>query len=156
MSSGASRLTRAFLLVLVLGAVAPAVASPTTPRVAAPAPPSTVVELGALVEQARQRFVARDLAGVLANVADDYRSGGLTKAGVRQQLVALYALYDALRARVRVDRVDVVDGNAWVYTSGEIAGHLPFVGWVTVLTWQGEPEVARRQGTAWRLVGFQD
>jgi hypothetical protein len=124
--------------------------------VAPPAPPSTVVELGALVEQARQRFVARDLAGVLANVADNYRSGGLTKAGVRQQLVALYALYDALRARVRVDRVDVIDGAAWVYTSGEVAGHLPLVGWVTVLSWQGEPEVAKRQGTAWRLVGFQD
>jgi hypothetical protein len=126
------------------------------PRLAAPAPPATVAEVSALVEQARQRFVARDAPGVLAHLADNYRSGGLTKPGVRQQLLALYSLYDRLRARVQVDQVDVVDGNAWVYTSGEIAGHLPFVGWVDVLSWQREPEVARRQGTAWRLVGFQD
>ena len=35
-------------------------------------------------------------------------------------------------------------------------GRLPLVGWVTVLSWQREPEVARRQGEVWRLVGFQD
>lgn len=130
--------------------------APAAPRVASPAPPATVVELRALVEQARQRFVARDAAGVLAHVSEDYRSGGLTKGAVRQQLLALYSIYDALRARVHVDQVEVVDGDAWIYTTGEIAGHLPFVGWVTVLSWQREPEVARRRGSAWRLVGFQD
>jgi hypothetical protein len=144
------------IALLVFIASAPAAAVPTVPRVAAPAPPSMVAELSALVEHARQRFVARDAAGVLANLADNYRSGGLTKPGVRQQLLALYSVHDALRARVQVDRVDVVAGDAWVYTTGEVAGHLPFVGWVTVLSWQREPEVARRQGTAWRLVGFQD
>ena len=36
------------------------------------------------------------------------------------------------------------------------APRLPLVGWVTVLSWQREPEVARRQGEVWRLVGFQD
>ena len=128
----------------------------TTPRVATPAPPATVGELGALVEQARVRFVARDAAGVLANVAENYRSAGLTKPALRDQLLALYALYDALRARVQVDQVDIVDGDAWIYTTGEIAGRLPIVGWVTVLSWQREPEVARRQGTVWRLIGFQD
>jgi hypothetical protein len=30
------------------------------------------------------------------------------------------------------------------------------VGWVTVLTWQAEPEVARHEATGWRLFGFQD
>lgn len=144
------------LLVLCLGTGATAAATPTTSRVATPAASETVAELSALVEAARQRFVSRDAAGVLAHLADNYRSGGLTKPGVRQQLLALYALYDQLRARVHVDTVDVVDGDAWVYTSGEVAGHLPFVGWVDVLSWQREPEVARRQGTAWRLVGFQD
>ena len=139
----------AALLVLVLSA-------PAAPRVAVPAAPATVVEVSALVELARQRFVARDAAGVLSHVADNFRSGGLTKPGLRQQLLALYSVYDALAARVHVDRVDVVDGDAWVYTTGEITGRLPFVGWVTVLSWQREPEVARRHGPVWRLVGFQD
>jgi hypothetical protein len=151
------RVAAAALLVLVvctggLSAAAPAV----PPRVATPAPPDTVAEVSALVEQARRRFVARDAAGVLAFLADNYRSGGLTKPAVRQQLLALYSVHDRLRARVQVDQVDMVDGAAWVYTSGEVAGHLPLVGWVDVLWWQREPEVARRQGTAWRLVGFQD
>jgi len=126
------------------------------PRVATPAPPGTLEELGAVVEQARLRFVAKDPAGVLAYVADNYRSGGLTKPDVRQHLLTMYSLYEELRARVRVNHVEIVDGDVWVYTTGEVTGRLPFVGWVTVLSWQREPEVARRQGAVWRLVGFQD
>jgi hypothetical protein len=143
------------LLIVVLWASASA-GTTATPRIATPAPPGTAEELSALVEQARQRFVARDTAGVLAHVADNYRSSGVTKADVRQHLLTLYSLYEALRARVKVDHVEVVDGDVWFYTTGEITGRLPLVGWVTVLSWQREPEVARRQGAAWRLVGFQD
>ncbi len=44
----------------------------------------------------------------------------------------------------------------WVYTSGEVSGRLPFLGWVTILTWQNEPEVARREDAGWRLFGFQN
>jgi hypothetical protein len=128
----------------------------TAPRVATPAPPGTAAELGAVVEHARQRFVAKDAAGVLAYLADNYRSGGLTKRDIQQQLLAVYSLYEALRARVQVDRVEIVDGDMWFYTTGEVTGRLPLVGWVTVLSWQREPEVARRQGEVWRLVGFQD
>ena len=128
----------------------------TAPRVATPAPPGTAEEVSAAVEQARLRFIAKDAAGVLAYLADNYRSGGVTKPDVREQLLALYSLYDALRARVRVDHVEIVDGDVWFYTTGEVTGRLPLVGWVTVLSWQREPEVARRQGRAWRLVGFQD
>jgi len=142
------------LLVLLLWTSASG--TTTAPRVATPAPPGTAEELGAVVEQARLRFVARDAAGVLAHLADNYRSGGLTKPDVRQQLLALYSLYDALRARVQVDHVEMVDGDVWFYTTGEVTGLLPLVGRVTVLSWQREPEVARRQGEVWRLVGFQD
>lgn len=131
-------------------------AQATAPRVAVPAPPATVGELGALVEQARARFVARDAAGVLVYVAENYRSAGVTKTGLRQQLLTIYSLYDAVRARVQVDQVHLVDGDAWVYTTGEVEGRLPVVGWVTVFSWEREPEVARRQGSAWRLIGFQD
>ena len=148
------RILPAALLVLLLCGSA----SGTTPapRVATPAPPGTAEQLGAVVEQARQRFVAKDAAGVLAHLADNYRSGGLTKPDVRQQLLAVYSLYEAFRARVQVDHVEMVDGDVWFYTTGEVTGRLPLVGWVTVLSWQREPEVARRQGQVWRVVGFQD
>ncbi|HEY7517219.1 MAG TPA: hypothetical protein VIE36_02925 [Methylomirabilota bacterium] len=147
------RCVSALLLLLLWTAVS---GTTTAPRVATPAPPGTAEELGALVERARRRFVARDVAGVLAHVADNYRSGGFTKADLRQQLLALYSLHEELRARVRLDHVETVDGDVWFYTTGEITGRLPLVGWVTVLSWQREPEVARRHGPVWRLVGFQD
>jgi hypothetical protein len=142
------------LLVLLLGTSASG--STTASRVATPAPPGTAEELGAVVEQARLRFVAKDAAGVLAHLADNYRSGGLTKPAVRQQLLALYSLYEELRARVQVNHVELVDGDVWFYTTGEVTGRLSLVGWVSVLSWHREPEVARRQGEVWRLVGFQD
>lgn len=146
-------LSGALLLLLLWMSVS---ATTTAPRVATPAPPGTAEELGALVEQARRRFVAKDAAGVLAHLADNYRSSGFTKADVRQQLLTLYSLYEELRARVRIDHVEIVDSDVWFYTTGEITGRLPLVGWVTVLSWQREPEVARRQDQGWRLVGFQD
>src|SRR4029453_5141365 len=117
-----------------------------TPHVATPAPPATVGELGALVEQAPPPFRGRGAAG----------GARVTKPALREQLLALYSLYDAVRARIQVDQVQLVDGDAWVYTTGEVSGRLPIVGGVTVLSWQREPEVARRQGAAWRLIGFQD
>jgi hypothetical protein len=142
------------LLVLLLWTSASG--TTTAPRVATPAPPVTAEVLSAVVEQARLRFVAKDAAGVLAHLADNYRSAGLTKPDVRQHLLALYSLYEELRARVQVNHVEIVDGDVWFYTTGEVTGRLPLVGWVTVLSWQREPEVARRQGDVWRLVGFQD
>ena len=133
---------------------------PATPApvalVAQAAPPELVSELGPAVERARQRFEARDAAGVLAHVSEQYRSGGLTKADLRQQLLAMFALYEVLRAGVIIDKVQVVDGAVWVYTSGEVSGRLPLLGWVPVLTWQNEPEVARREDAGWRLFGFQN
>ena len=142
-------------LFLLLLATSASVAG-TAPRVATPAPPGTAEQLGAVLEQARLRFVAKDAGGVLAHIADNYRSGGFTKPDVRQQLLTLYSLYEALRARVQLERVEIVDGDVWFYTTGEITGRLPLVGWVTVLSWQREPEVARRVDGVWRLVGFQD
>jgi len=123
---------------------------------ATPASPALVAELRPIVERARQRFEARDAGGVLANVSEQYRSGGLTKAGLREQLHSMFALYDTMRVRLTIDRVDLVEGAVWVYTSGEVTGRLPLLGWMRVLTWQGQPEVARREGAAWRLFGFQD
>jgi hypothetical protein len=142
------------LLLLVLTAAAPA--PPPPARVAVPAPPDMTAEVARLVEVARQRFEARDAAGVLAHVSEQYRSAGLTKSAVRQQLLAMFGLYQELRARVSVDAVELVDGATWLYTTGEVSGRLPLMGWMPVLSWQREPEVMRREGADLRLFGFQD
>ena len=142
------------LLFLVLTTVVAAPAPPA--RVAVPAPPEVTAEIARLVEVARQRFEARDAAGVLAHVSEQYRSAGVTKSAVRQQLLAMFGLYQELRARVSVDAVEVVDGATWLYTTGEVAGRLPLMGWMPVLSWQREPEVVRREGSTLRLFGFQD
>ena len=141
-------------LMLCVGGLS-ATQAPAAPEARA-APPELVSELRPFIDQARQRFEARDLAGVLAHVSEQYRSGGLTKADVRQQLLAMFSVYEVLRARVRIDNVQVTDGVVWVYTSGEVTGRLPLAGWMTVLTWQNEPEVARREEAGWRLFGFQN
>ena len=143
-------------LTLCAGATPVARAQHTTPLVARPAPPEVISELQPIIERARQRFEARDAAGVLAHVSEQYRSGGLTKADLRQQLLAMFSLYDALRTKVAIDQVQLVNGGVWVYTSGEISGRLPILGWVPVLAWQKEPEAVRREEWGWRLFGFQN
>jgi hypothetical protein len=45
---------------------------------------------------------------------------------------------------------------AWVSSSGEILGLVPWLGrWMVFLQWEREPEVARKEGGAWRLFGSQ-
>jgi len=153
-------MSRLVLLVLVAlcAGVLPSTGRASAPAapVGRPAPPEIVAELRQAVERARQRFEARDATAVLASVSEQYRSEGVTKPAVRQQLLGMYALYDVLHARVAVDQVELVDGAAWVYTTGEVSGVLPLLGRVTVLAWERQPEVARREGNAWRLFGFQD
>ena len=149
-------LTLALLATLAVISTAPAQAPPPPAKIAVPAPPEVVAEVGRLVEAARQRFAARDAGGVLAYVSEQYRSGGVTKGDLRQQLAAMFGLYPEMRARVTVDAVDVVDGATWLYTTGEVTGRLPLMGWMPVLSWQAEPEVVRREGAHLRLFGFQD
>jgi len=146
---------------LWLSFVCMALAAPPSLPAQAPAtrfvaPPAVAAEIRAAVEGARARFEARDAGGVLANVSEQYRSAGLTKAAVRQQLLAMYALYPELRARVTVERVELAEGRIEVFTTGDVSGRAPFVGWVTILSWETQPEVARREGNVWRLFGFQD
>ena len=105
---------------------------------------------------ATARFQAMDAAGVLAQVSERYRNGPLTKASIRDNLAALFALYDAVKTSVRIDQVRMVDGAAWVYSTGEVSGRLRVLGtWMPVLSWKHEPEVARREQGVWRLYGNQ-
>src|SRR5438094_10611493 len=82
------------------------------------APPELVNELRPVVERARQRFEARDATGVLAHVSEQYRSGGRTKADLRQQILAMFSFYEVLRGRLTIDDVQVLAGAVWVYSSG--------------------------------------
>jgi hypothetical protein len=111
-------------------------------------------ELQQALAAATARFQALDPAGVLAHVSEQYRNGPLTKRSLREQLLAMFALYDAVRARVHVDEVRLVDSAAWVYSTGEISGRLRGIGvWTSTLAWEHEPDVARREHGVWRLVG---
>ncbi len=122
------------------------------PGTAAPAPVTR--ELQQALATATERFQALDSPGVLAFVSEQYRNGPFTKTSLREHLQAMFALYDTVRARVRVDDVRLVDGAAWVYSTGEISGRLRGVGlWTSALTWEREPDVARKENGTWRLVG---
>jgi hypothetical protein len=133
---------------------APAPAAPASPG--RPAPPEVVQELRAALGVAVQRFEARDLAGVMAQISEQYHTGPFTKATVRAQLVAMFHVYDAMRAQIRIDEVRLVGEQAWVYSTGEASGRLPLVGqWIPLLWWERELEIARRENGTWRLFGYQ-
>ena len=154
--SCAARALAVPLVLLLSPATANPPAAPAPARVAVPTAPEVAAEVARLVEEARRRFEARDAGGVMAHVSERYRSAGLTKRDVREQLLAMYGVYPEVRARVTVDAVEIVDGATWLYTTGAVSGRLPLMGWMPVLTWQREPEVVRREGADLRLYGFQD
>jgi hypothetical protein len=111
-------------------------------------------ELQQALAAATERFQALDAAGVLGHVSEQYRNGPFTKAALREHLLAMFTLYDSVRARIRVDEIRVADGAAWVYSTGEISGRLRGIGlWTSALTWDHEPDVARKEAGTWRLIG---
>lgn len=129
-------------------------AAPGPPGI--PAPLRVVAELQAALAQAVRRFEAKDPVGVLAHVSDHYRTGPLTKPAIEAQLLAIFAIHEAVRARVRLDEVRLVGEHAWITSTGDVAGRLPFIGqWVVLYAWERDLEVARREGGTWRLYGYQ-
>jgi hypothetical protein len=120
----------------------------------APAPEAVRRGLHQALAAAVARFEALDPPGVLAHVSEQYQNGPVTKPALREHLLGLFALYDAVRARVRLDDVRVVDDAAWITSTGEISGRLRGIGvWTSALAWEREPDVARREGGPWRLAG---
>ena len=129
-------------------------ASAEPPGTAAPA--AVVSELQAKLATAVQQMERRDTEGVLSHVSEQYRTGPFNKLALRRQLQTMFALYDAITVRVRIDAVRMLGDQAWVYSTGEVTGRLQWVGrWVPVLSWQRELEVARRENGVWRLIGDQ-
>jgi hypothetical protein len=120
------------------------------------APAQVVQQLQTAVTAAAQQFERRDTEGVLRHISEQYRTGPLTKPALRSHLQAMFAVYDAMKVRVRIDTVRMVGDHAWVYSSGELSGHFAWLHrWVPVLSWQRELEVARREDGVWRLFGYQ-
>ena len=79
------------MLAAALGLVSgPAVGAALAAQEGVTAPAPVVGELQAVLAKATQRFEARDVAGVLASVSDQYRTGPFTKPGIREQLIAIY------------------------------------------------------------------
>ena len=156
-------LSRRALLAAALGAALlitapPAQGAPTAAQdlPGVPAPPRVKEEIQRVLALAIRRFEAKDTAGVLEHVSDQYRTSPLTKPLLRDQLNALFQLYDAVRARVRVDEVRMVGEHAWVYSTGDVSGRLAILGgWMTLFSWGRELEVARLEGGRWRLYGYQ-
>jgi hypothetical protein len=137
------------------GTGAPVQAIPEEPPGAA-APAEVVRQIQAAVTAAARQFERRDTEGVLRNVSEQYRTGPLTKPALRSHLQTMFAVYDAMKVRVRIDTVRMVGDHAWVYSSGDLTGHFAWLDrWVPVLSWQRELEVARREDGVWRLFGYQ-
>jgi len=138
------------------GPAAAQVPPPGPARPGRPAPAPVVAEVQAALARGIARFEARDLEGVLAQVSDQYRTGPLTKPALRAQFLAMFQIYQQLRAQVRIDEVWLVGEHAWVYSTGEVSGQLPVVGqWMALFVWERELEVARREDGRWRLFGYQ-
>jgi hypothetical protein len=132
----------------------PAMARAQAPAPGTAAPEPVTRELQQALAAATERFQALDSPGVLAHVSEQYRNGPFTKPALREHLLAMFTLYDTVRAHIRVDDVRLVDGAAWVFSTGEISGRLRGIGiWTSALTWEREPDVARKETGAWRLVG---
>jgi hypothetical protein len=150
-----ARCARLVLALLVLLPVA-ALAQESAPLPGEPAPSAVVAEIQQTMAAAVARFEAMDEAGVLAHVSEQYRTGALTKAVVAEQLRAVFALHDQVKARVRIDAVRMVGDAAWVYSTGQVTGRLRLLGGSTpVATWTRELEIARRENGRWRLYGYQ-
>jgi hypothetical protein len=161
------RMRRRFRFVLALMTWLPVAAAlaaqdkssaPSAPEVppGTPAPQQVVMEIQQSLDAAVRRFDAMDGAGVLAHVSEQYRTGPLTKAGLAEQLRAIFAIHDQVQARIRIDEVRMVGEHAWVYSTGDVTGRLRFLGGsIPVLSWERELEVARRENGRWRLFGYQ-
>ena len=151
---GAGLLALGLFGALALAAGALAQSPPVLPG--GPPPAEVERELRAAIALAIHRFEAKDLEGLLALVSDEYRTGYLTKGTLRAQLLGMFQLYETLKTNVRVEEIRLVGEHAWVVSSGEVLGRLPLLGrWMTVLAWERELEVARREAGGWRLYGYQ-
>src|SRR5262249_54658609 len=131
-----------------------AINRPEPPGTAAPV--EVVRQLQAEVAAAARQIERRDTERVLRHVSAQYRTGPFTKPALRSHLRTMFSLYDAMKVRGRIDMGRIVGEPAWVSTSGGVTGRGAWLDrGVSVLSWQRELEVARRENGVWRLFGYQ-
>src|SRR2546428_11531325 len=153
------RLCRRLALVVWLPVAATAAAlrsaaPPSATASGAEAPDHVVAEIQQALDDAVRRFDAMDSAGVLAHVSDQYRTSPLTKPLLADQLRAIFALHDQVRARVRIDEERLVGEHAWIYSTGTGRGPFSWTGsFLPVLSWVPGLEGARHEGGSWRPFG---
>jgi hypothetical protein len=150
------RVALALLLWLAMAAGGAAQTPAPEPPPGIPASPQTVTEITRSVDDAVKRFNAMDSAGVLAHVSEQYLTSPSTKRVLGEQLRAIFAVHDQVRATVRIDEIRMVGEHAWIFSTGEVSGRVRLLGTpVSILSWARELEVARREGDRWRLFGYQ-
>ena len=121
-----------------------------------PATTAVAEEIRLALARAVDRFQAKDLGGVLGYVSEQYWTGPFTKPVLRAQLATIFRVHRQVRAAIRIDDIRLVGPHAWVYTTGDVSGEVAIVGgWVSLFSWENELEVARREGSGWRLYGYQ-
>ena len=101
-------------------------------------------------------FEAEDLPRLMAMVSESYRSGPITKEGIRLQLLGIFHANREIRVTLKIHEVTVRGELAYVRSSGEVTGRPLF--WlyrVVILEWQDLVEVGRQEGRVWRLYGDQ-
>jgi hypothetical protein len=146
----------AAILWLVMATGGAAQTSTTEPPPGVPAPSETVGEIQRTVDDAIRRFNAMDSTGVLAHVSEQYRTTPFTKRVLADQLRAIFAVHDQVKATVRIDEIRMVGEHAWIFSTGDVTGRVRLLGTpVSILSWAHELEVARREGDRWRLFGYQ-
>jgi hypothetical protein len=144
------------LFLILAGPLASEAQDPGRALPGVPASPTVALELQVALTVAIERFQAMDRAGVLSNISNQYRTDSLTKPAISEQLRVMFALYDRVRAQVRLDEVRTAGEQAWVYSTGEVSGRLRGLGtWMPIYSWKHEPEIARREQGVWRLYGYQ-
>jgi len=144
------------LLVILAGPIASEAQDQGKALPGSPASTTVALELQVALIVAIERFQAMDRAAVLSNISNQYRTDSLTKPAIAEQLRVMFALYDRVRAQVRLDEVRTAGEQAWVYSTGEVSGRLRGLGtWMPIYSWKHEAEVARREQGVWRLYGYQ-
>ena len=144
----------AVVLLSSLAILGQAPAAPTPPPVEVAVPAEVVAEVKVLLADGIRRFESMDEAGVLAYISERYQSGPLTKSLVRQQLRAMFASNDAVRARVQINQVRMLGDRLWVASTGDVTGRVRFLGTsVTLFSWTDAWDVAWRENGQWRLIG---
>ncbi len=114
------------------------------------------VEIRQAIAEGVKAFEAGDLPRLMAMVSESYRSGPITKEGIRLQLLGIFQANRELHVSLKIREIRLRGDLVFVRFGGEVTGR-PLL-WpyrVVIFEWEDLVEVGRREGTVWRLYGDQ-